>query len=151
MKRIFLLIAALIFIFRCNKGGGDAGTAKLGVELHYVDSSGNDLFSPQSDGQNGYWIDSVRVRDLKSKSLLTCFTNGYEFQVESGFVMHTCPNPNIVNQYTSTLIHVKTGMDDTLKVYLDQSSYTQSANIDSIWYNGVFKHYGSTAAITITK
>ena len=151
MKQICLLISVFIFICGCKKGGRDAGTAKLGVELQYVDSTGNDLFSPQSDGQNGYWIDSVRVRDLNSKSLLTCYTNGYEFQVESGFVMHTCPNPNIVNQYTNTLIHVKTGMDDTLKVHLNQSSYTQSANIDSIWYNGVLKHYDSTAAITITK
>jgi hypothetical protein len=140
MKQYVILL--FIFLVSCI-GKNDGGTAILGLQLHYVDSNGNGLFSAIQDGQNGYWIDSLKVYDLSDgrKTMLTpCFENrSLSFTFGGGSVLHLCPNNNIKNRYSITLIHVKNGIDDTLKVHIDQNTITAGTNIDSIWYNGALK------------
>jgi hypothetical protein len=153
MKNLIFFSFALVCLFGCI-GKGDAGTATYGVRVHYVDSSGLDLFSYSNDGQNGYWMDSVRVYDLTNDvkgDLLDCYPNGCQFMTEEVLRTFICENPDITNRYSYTLIHLKDGVDDTIKVHINQDHLTLSTNNDAVWYNGVPKTYDTTANILIVK
>jgi hypothetical protein len=140
-------------------GGGDQpiGDASGAVYLHLIDSSGNDLFSPYYDGQNGFWIDSVIVSNIKTGTQyypLACFNNNkdaYQFQQRAVVTMMVCSNNNIVNQYSYTLIQLKPGMTDTLKIHINQASLSSSTIMDTIWYNKVILHYDSTATLAVVR
>jgi hypothetical protein len=154
MKKVCCLIIVIYSIQSCSKiGGNDAGTAKYGEDIHYVDSSGNNLFSMSNDGQNGYWVDSVRAYDITtgSKILLNCYPNGMGFQNLNVLSTIICANHDISNQYSYTLVHLKSGIDDTIKVHLTSNTITPSTNNDSVWYNGIRKIYDSTGNILIVK
>ena len=157
MKLGSILTALVFFFYCCKQKGGDGGTAHLAVPLHFVDSSGNDLFSSFNDGQNSYWMDSVKVSNIdqgNQYATLNCFdehTVGYQFEMLAEFVMKVCPNYNVENSYTYTLIHLKNGMDDTLKIHINQNIITPSTMSDSFWYNGILQSFDSNAAITIVR
>jgi hypothetical protein len=149
-----VLIVILPISYSCRRiGVNDAGTAMYGEDIHYVDSSGNDLFSLTNDGQNGYLTDSTRAYDITNgnKILLTCYPNGMGFQSLNVLKTIICANHDIVNQYSYTLVHLKNGIDDTIKVHLTSNSISPSTNNDSVWYNGVLKTYDSTGNILIVK
>ena len=65
--------------------------------------------------------------------------------------MIICANANFLNRYSYTLIHLKNGTDDTLKVHIDKNAYSPAANIDMVWYNGVLKAFDSTGSIMVVK
>jgi len=159
VKLITFVIISFALFSACKKsGGGDAGTAQLSTNIHYIDSSGNDLFSTNNDGQNGFWMDSLIVGNIKTGSLyqtLNCFNNNtHAYQFETLVVLETqiCPNYNLENRYSYTLIQLKPGVIDTLKIHITSDAITPSTNIDTLWYNGVIKRYDdSIGAIAITR
>lgn len=143
----------LSIFYSCRKPG-DAGTTVYGVLLHYADSNSNDLYS--TDGTNGFWKDSIKVYDItgQKKMLPNCFENNtqnYQFQQLQELRTTICPNTDIVNRYSYTLIHLKNGVDDTIKCHLDHDNIGLSTSYDGIWYNGVQKFYDSSGNITIMK
>jgi hypothetical protein len=151
-RKFVFLITVLLLLYSCIRDR--AGTAQLGEDIHYVDSSGNDLFSLTNDGQNGYWTDSTRAYDITNgnKILLTsCADNGIFFVPVNVLKTVICANHDIVNRYTYTQVHLKNGVDDTIKVHITANSITPSTNADSVWYNGVLKTYDSTGNIPIVK
>jgi hypothetical protein len=152
--KIVLSFLIIFFIFYSCKKQGDAGTAVYGVLLHYIDSSGNDLYTV--DGTNGFWIDSIKVFDITGvkKPLPNCYENNtlnYQFQQLQVLRTTICANTDIVNRYSYTLIHLKTGVDDTIKCHLNEDKISLSSSYDGIWYNGIRKTSDSNGNITIMK
>jgi hypothetical protein len=154
IKGIFVCVVIGFLLSACS-GSNDAGTAKLGVKIHYVDSSGNDLYSLVTDGYNGFWKDSILLYDITSAKikLPPCYETGLAYQLQASTVteMIICANANFLNGYSYTLIHLKTGTDDTLKVHIDKNAYSPAANIDMVWYNGVLKAFDSAGSIMVVK
>jgi hypothetical protein len=153
VKIIFVFTIALCIFYSCRKQG-DAGTAVYGVPLHYVDSNNNDLYS--IDGTNGFWRDSVKVYDIGGpmKLLPNCYINNtynYEFQQLNVLSIDVCENTDLINRYSYTLIHLKNGVDDTIKCHIDHDNLGLSTSYDGIWYNGIQKSYDSEGNITIMK
>lgn len=99
--------------------------------IHYVDSSGNNLFT---DGKNGYLMDSVKIFDYKNGDT-TFIVNGFSFAVylEDKMVVHL--NADITNGYCNSIIRLKPGTYDTLAIHVTGSSFA-NYRYDSIWYNG---------------
>ncbi len=154
INRIFVYGVIICLLAACS-GNNDAGTAQFGVKIHYVDSSGNDLYSLVTDGYNGFWKDSILLYDITSakQKLPPCYETGLAYQLQASTVteMIICANANFLNRYSYTLIHLKNGTDDTLKVHIDKNAYSPAANIDMVWYNGVLKAFDSTGSIMVVK
>jgi hypothetical protein len=153
MKIILSSLITLSIFYSCRREG-DAGTAVYGVLLHFVDSNSNDLYS--TDGTRGFWKDSIKLYDItgQKKPLPKCFddnTQNVQFQQFQEIRTTICPNTNIVNRYSYTLIHLKNGVDDTIKCHLDHDKIGLSTNYDGIWYNGIQKTYDTNGNITIMK
>ena len=125
---IFLSMAAVFLLFSCRKQGCDPGKMTPMLTIHYTDSSGKDLFT---NGFNGYWKDSTTVKDYYGD---TSSVYGGFFPVYGGNRMIVSYNTDIVNNYGATLIHLKPGVDDTLKTHVAGNS-SMSPRYDSIWYN----------------
>jgi hypothetical protein len=155
MKKLVCLILISFLFFACKKSSNDAGTAVYGVRIHYIDSNGDDLFSLSNDGQNGYWTDSLLVFDITNgkNPLPSCYETGHSYQFEQLNVLRTaiCENQDFINRYSYTLIQLRKGMQDTIKVHITQNTVTPSTNNDSIWYNGGLMKYDSTGTITVVK
>lgn len=135
----------MTMFFSCRKGPGDFFSP---IVIRYVDKNGNPLFT---NGQNGYYKDSVKVYDLKN-GIAAFIPNGYIWVDWAPSTLRTGDaNNDIVNRYYTCLIHLKTGIDDTLKVHLTGDQQMGSYN-DSIWYNGkLSKMNDSCACMTIIK
>jgi hypothetical protein len=149
---------AVIMLFNCNsckKSSNDAGTAVYGVRIHFIDSSGSDLFSSGNDGQNGYWKDSVALYDITNTKtpLQSCYEGGRSYQFEQLNVlrMDICENTDFASRYSYTLIQLKKNLQDTIKVHIDQNSVNPGTNNDSVWYNNILRRYDSTGTITVVK
>ena len=139
--KIAPLFCLIIFIlFGCGKtpGGGDFFSS---VQLHYVDQYGKDLFT---NGQNGYILDSIKVYDYGNgvKNLIynqgKDYPNGYTpnpLYPGSGISFGPANN-NIINQYTVSIIRLKPGVEDTIRIHLNKSSQ-MGAIYDQVMYNGV--------------
>jgi hypothetical protein len=141
MMKNVAFILMMIFLFSCM-GKNDAGTAHEGVSLNYVDSIGTRLY--QTDGYDGYWVDSIRIYDItegvKTK-ISPCYETGLPYSFQIG--LQICANQHIVNRYYNTLIHLKSGVDDTLRVHINSNTLTPGTNNDSVWYNGQLKYMDS--------
>lgn len=132
------LFFGILTLSSCRKPANDFFSS---VAIHYVDPSGRDLFT---NGQNGYFLDSVKVYGIRNGRNVIIST--YNYMYPNGFTPNVVyPNsgisvrPNdsdIVNRYTISIIHLKTGVDDTLKIHLNQDSQ-MGAIYDQIMYNGV--------------
>ena len=103
-------------------------------------------------------MDSVTISNIKTGSsyaILDCYnnhTNGYQFQNLVVFEMQVCPNYNLINRYSYTIIKLKHGVIDTLKIHVIDDFISSSTNIDTIWYNNTIEKYdNSTGVITIVK
>ena len=121
-----------------EKGLGDSGTANSPINIHYVDSSGRDIFSPFDDGYNGYWMDSVKAYDWSNgnKTLLSGLPNGVLFDQVEVFVTKISPNSNVINHYSTTVVHLKNKVDDTLITYISSPEWSPAASADKYFYNG---------------
>jgi hypothetical protein len=153
MKIILIFLTVFCIFYSCKKES-TAGTAVYGVLLHYVDSNNNDLYA--IDGTNGFWKDSIKVYDItgQKKPLPNCYQNNTQnFQFQQLQVLRTtiCENTDIVNRYSYTLIHLKSGVDDTVKCHIDHDNIGLSTSYDGIWYNGIQKTYDENGNITIMK
>jgi hypothetical protein len=156
MYKVIYFMAILCLGYNsCKKSSNDAGTAAYGVRVHYIDSSGRDLFSARNDGQNGYWMDSLLLFDITSgKTPLTpCYEVGRAYQFSQLNILRTdiCENTDFINRYSYTLIQLKKGVQDTIRVHINQNSVNPGTNNDSVWYDNVLKTYDSTGSITIVK
>jgi hypothetical protein len=156
VKNLFGLFILIGIFNSCIKhGGNDAGGAHLGVWIRYVDSSGKDLFDPYNNGQNGYWVDSIKIYDITNAKtpLHACFETGfpYQFQVLNVLSLNICENLDFIDRYSYTLINLKEGIYDTLKVHIDQETVGPSTNNDKVWYNGILKPYDSIGNIKVVK
>jgi hypothetical protein len=148
-------IPIILLVLACGKGTHDTGTAIYGVRIHYIDSNKNDLFSISDNGQNGYWIDSLQLFDITTgkKTLPSCYENGhsYQFQPLNILRLDICENEDFANRYSYTLIQLKKGVQDTIKIHINRNSVSLSTDNDSVWYNGLYRIYDSTGSITVTK
>ena len=138
----------LISLTSCRKPPGDFLSS---VQLHYVDQYGKDLFT---NGQNGYILDSIKVYDFGNgvKNLIynpgKDYPNGYApnpFSPTSGINIGP-DNNNIINQYTVTIIRLKPGVEDTVKIHLNKSSQ-MGAIYDQVMYNGVLINKDSATIV----
>lgn len=136
------VIGIALLLFSCGKGG-DFYSA---VQIHYVDKLGNELFT---NGLNGYFKDSLNVYDYNNgvKQALPISSQSAYFSgwTNNAIVISGSINGNVKNQYTLNVIHLKLGVDDTLKIHLTKNSQS-GALYDSIWYNGVLKKDTMTIA-----
>jgi len=167
-KIVSLLIVVVSLALSCKKGSQTPDVYPM-VQIRYLDSTGNDLFSPAHDGQNGYWMDSVRIYDYKNgiKTLIyqgpTANTSaadypyGYVFTTYSnisdipGEYMIIYPNEDVVNRYSNSIIQLKAGVFDTLRVHLT-GNVPYGSQYDSVWYNSLFEPNGKSAGfINIVK
>ncbi len=152
---IYFIVIVCLGCNSCKKSSNDAGTAVYGVRIHFIDSSGNDLFSTTNDGQNGYWKDSVVLYDITNikTQLQPCYEGGrsYQFEQLNVFRMDICENTDFANRYSYTLIQLKKNLQDTIKVHIDQNTLNPATNNDSVWYNNVLRRYDSTGTITVIK
>lgn len=120
----------------CRRGGGDFFSA---VQIHYMDSSGNDLFT---NGQNGYYKDSVNVYDfqngIKTPLIISKQSAYFADWRNSIVIVPGIINTHVINRYTINIIHLKKGVEDTLKIHLTRDGQ-EGALYDSIWYNNVLR------------
>ncbi len=143
MKKILVLVPIIYLTIGCRKDPGQhLSLIYPMVDIHYVDTNWHDLFT---NGRNGYIFDSIHAYDYQNgvkTSLVTPskdYPNGYSPYVlypQSGIEIGS-GNGDIVNRYTVTIIHLKMGVDDTLRLHLTGSAPVESSHFDSIWYNGV--------------
>jgi len=149
----------IVFIFlnlSCRKGLGDAGTASHGVFLHFIDHSGKELFNLDSNGEQGYFFDSINLYDLtKSKTELpSCYedrSKNYLFQQFDELRTQFCPNFDIINRYSYTLVQLKRGSNDTLKCHINTDQIGPSTNFDSVWYNGKLLVYDNKGNLIVVQ
>lgn len=137
MKILFCYLTILLLVSEaCKKPGCDCFP---NVQIHYIDNGGKDLFT---NGLNGYYKDSVNVFDYQNgiKTPLPISSQSAYFAgwSSSTIVIDGSINNNVINRYTNNIIHLKTGIDDTLKIHLTSEKQFGS-KYDSIWYNGVLK------------
>ncbi|HLX52642.1 MAG TPA: hypothetical protein VKR58_01805, partial [Aquella sp.] len=78
-------------------------------------------------------------------------TYNYQFQQLNVLSIDICENTDIINRYSYTLIHLKYGIDDTIKCHIDHDNLGLSTSYDGIWYNGIQKSYDANGNITIMK
>ena len=133
---LFFAFIQLFIIQACKKPGCDCFA---NVQIHYVDNAGRDLFI---NGQNGYYKDSVNIYDFQNgiKTALPISNQASYFAdwASSTIVIDGSINNNVINRYTTNIIHLKIGVDDTLKIHLTGEKQFGS-HYDSLWYNGVLK------------
>lgn len=131
----FLLSIIFLLSYSCKKGGGDFFSA---VGIHYVDANGRGLFT---NGMNGYFKDSVNVYDyqngIKTPLVISNQSAYFVDWYPSTIVINGIINKNVINRYTINIIHLKQGVDDTLRVHLTKDEQ-MGASYDSAWYNGKF-------------
>jgi hypothetical protein len=147
-KLAIIFIVASFINISCRKNNEAYGTAQAGVRLHYIDSAGQDIFSVSNDGQNGFWMDSVVASDLKrngSGQIFTCLPNGCQFRNLNVLMFVVCPNGDVTNRYSNTLIHLKSGMNDTLRTHIDTEIFSSNTSFDSVWYNGKLVRYSDSS------
>ena len=135
----------------CKKSNiiGGYGDAIGNVQIYYRDSIGRPLFT---GGSNGYYNDSIAVYDLnnKPKRLISPSLWGFApwgvslFNIDNLGIQWT-----VINAYTKILIHLKSGVDDTLRGHYYNND-SQSNLYDSVWYNGVLKYNKVAISDTFT-
>ena len=139
MKKIIVSLSVLVFLCQCNKTShviGGYGDAIGDVQIYYRDSLGNPLFT---NGQNGYYIDSVEIYDLNNNPKryidpsLTFFASWGSSLLDISDIHWT-----VVNAHTKILIHLKEGVEDTLVGHYYNND-SKSSCYDSTYYNGVLK------------
>jgi hypothetical protein len=152
VARYLLFTIPAMFLLSCDCGC--PALPQYGISVHYVDSAGRDLFSADHDGQNGYWMDNVAEYDQREYpgQRLSCFSdNASQFQQLRGLCLRVCQNSDVMNFYSTTVIHVKQNMDDTVIIHLNGSSMSALTMVDSVWYNGVLKQYDSAKIVSVVK
>ena len=135
MKHTLLIITIILLIFQsCVKSGG-CDVDPPAAYIHYIDKFGNDLFK---NGQNGYIKDSVAILNLNGNKI----PNYVDFAnwTPSTLLLSISTYTTVTNNYCTLIIHLKEGINDTLKMHLISNPCTQ---LDSIWYNGQIKKAGS--------
>ncbi len=143
MKIFYLILITIIFLQACKKSGGDIYSS---VQITYVDNNGHLLFT---DGQNGYYKDSLKVYDYQN-GVKTLIPLGFYWSPWASSTIVTGSNNNdVINQYTINIIHLKSGVDDTLKIHLSGNQQYGSL-YDIIWYNGKLKKNAALPFDSIT-
>ena len=137
MKYTLILVMMMGVIFGCMKGSPPNPDALI----HYIDKNGNDLFTT---GQNGYHEDSVAILNSNGKIVpnYVCFAEWAPSTLILGTSMYT----TITNDYCTLFIHLKTGVNDTIKFHLLHNP----DRYDSIWYNGRLKKAGTQVIDSVT-
>jgi hypothetical protein len=150
--RCLLLVLPAILLLSCDCGC--PAPAEYGISVHYIDSAGKDLFSADHDGQNGYWMGNVAEYDQREfpGQRLSCYSdNASQFQNLRGLCLKICQNNDLKNSYSTSVIHVKDNMDDTVIIHLNGSPMSVLTLADSVWYNGVLKQYDSATIVSVMK
>ena len=132
MKKL-IIFSLLIVLSGCRK----LDTTPIPeTQIHYIDTSGNDLFT---NGQNGYYKDSVYISNINGNIIpnYAGFVGWTPSTLETGPSTYT----TITNNYCTLIIHLRYGTDDTLKFH--ETSIQLGGTIDSIWYNGRLKKAGT--------
>ncbi|MBS1915955.1 MAG: hypothetical protein JST87_06730 [Bacteroidetes bacterium] len=132
MKKL-LISFLFVVLYACAKD-----TSPIpGAQIHYIDTNGNDLFA---NGQNGYYEDSVYVSNINGNVIpnYAGFVDWTPSTLETGPSMYT----TITNKYTTLVIHLKSNINDTIKMHLTSTQLANGATLDSIWYNGQLKKAG---------
>ncbi len=145
MKNIISIIIVITllssFFQSCSrKAGCNSGMPR--VLVRYVDKNGNDLFT---NGQNGYNMDSTYFKDVYGNFISNA--TSYFVGWASSTMLLGPYNNSASNQYSTIVVHLKTGIDDTLKRHLTAGGCTQ---LDSIWYNGQLKKIGDQVINGVT-
>lgn len=136
MKFLLIILFSLLF-FTCKKGG--YGDYIGSVQIHFVDNTRRDLFT---NGTNGYYFDSVKVFDFQNntKTLITPLNWSWAGWAASTLdISDGHGSYNIINGYSIVLIHLKAGVEDTLRGHFLNSDGKNNL-YDSVWYNGILKY-----------
>lgn len=136
---IIIGIGLFILIQSCKPKVGCAGMPQIFV--HYVDKNGNDLFT---NGQNGYYMDSAYFKNT-SGNIISGANYFVNYPTTSTILLASYEN--VSDKYSAVIIHLKNGVEDTLKRHLTSSGCPQ---LDSIWYNGQLKKAGTQTINGVT-
>ncbi len=137
MKKVICSFLFILTLLSCKK---DKWTPNH-VYIHYVDNNGNDLFNYSS---NGYINDSVRIYYFKN-GVKTPFGLLPKDQYPLGYFTDLLSSTidfsdyyedDVINNFSTNIIHLKAGVDDTLRLKLTGNQVTGS-NYTEVWYNGV--------------
>ena len=152
----FIFVPFIFMILNSCRKANNSGTASHGVFLHFIDSTGRDLFTIDSSGKNGYYFDSIYLYDItQGKTVLNaCYEDGtknYLFQALDELRAQFCPNLHILNRYSSTLVQLKRGQSDTLICHINTDQMGSSTNYDSVWYNRTLLKYDGKGNLEVTR
>ncbi len=153
MKKIAYSFLFILILFGCKK---DKWTPNY-VYLHYIDANGNDLFNYST---NGYINDSVRMYYFKNGIKTSYplppkdqYPLGYFSDILSSTLLTTdYYEDDVINNFSTNIIHLKAGVDDTLRLKLTGNQVNGSYYTE-VWYNGVHlpDPTGSQFAYTVRK
>jgi len=152
--QLSFFVFIITFLTSCKSN--TQGNAFLPIGIHLVDSSGKDLFSFENDGNNGYWMDSVKAYDIGKgrRDFIQCSdfsdTTGRYFYNIPPVILYVCLNQDFQNRTSLTLLNIKRGVWDTLKISINQDKLTSSTLWDTIWYNNK-PVYWKDGAVQVTK
>lgn len=145
MKCLNVIIILLVFTTSCNKGKsrcGDAGS-RSGIELRYVDSLGRNLFSNNIKCLS---LANISIYDLQNNMQLVPIT--YYDSISNVIDFSTA---SFIKNYSRSLIHLKTGINDTIVCHYSGVANEVCSSIDSVWYNGVLYTAKNNKPIVINR
>ena len=137
MKVIIVSFLLLMMYQGCRRGTPPDSDALI----HYIDKNGNDLFTT---GQNGYYKDSVAILNIDGKKIPNYA--GFAEWAPSTLILGVSAYTTITNNYCTLLVHLKPGVDDTIKFHL----IGNTDRFDTIWYNGRLKKAGTKVIDSVT-
>jgi len=137
---IYLLASCRKPPYICNDGGRNTN-----VSIRYLDHRGQSLFM---DSSILYPLDSIRLYDLQNSDSTSGFPLYFDTAADFLYLVN---NSLFINNYSVALIHLRTGMDDTLKCHYSGIPNAQCDLVDSVWYNGILSAVKTDSPIVIVK
>jgi hypothetical protein len=145
MKIITLLIIVNFLFTSCQKPEGCSGLLDADVGIQYVDNRGISIFK---DSSKLYNIDSVRIYDLQNGDSASGYLLYFDTASNSLFIVN---NSIFINKYSLAIIHLGTGINDTLKCHNRGIANSKCSLLDSVWYNGILYSINNDNPILIVK
>ena len=141
-----LLVFILIFYFTsCKKPERCSGPLNADVGFQYVNNSGKSIFI---DGSMLYKVDSIRIYDLQNHDSPSGYPLYFDTAANLLFIVN---NSIFINKYSIAIIHLGTGINDTLKCHNRGIANAQCSLLDSVWYNGILYSVNNENPILIVK
>jgi hypothetical protein len=145
MKVIFLSLIVISLLTSCQKPEGCSGPLDADVGINYVDNRGKSIFT---DSSMLYNLDSVRIYDLQNGDSVSGYPLYFDTATNLLFITN---NSIFINKYSLALIHLGTGINDTLMCHNSGIANSKCSLVDSVWYNRILYSVNNDNPILIVK